>query len=201
VVTPKVLVRFSEPQAVGALAAGDVATLAFGKRESLIRACHQVAKAGDRTNAGLSVNGDGTVREVSMLGDSGDDTRAIANCVKKQLSTWVFPKRDRPSNVFLSSAWVSAKEGAHLDQATLMAVMGPKRLLTGRACASHLQPGKTERIEAQLVIEPDGHVSKVTTEGKNEALRACLDKQIKSWLFPTAGKVTTVRIPFLFKTK
>ncbi len=197
---PKLLVRFAEPQAVGALSSAHVATVAYRQRDALVQACHRIAKDGDSTSAGLSVHGNGSVREVTMIGEAGDDTRPIALCVKKQLKTWKFPNSDLASNVFLGSKWISADKGA-LDQATLMAVIAPKRALTARACASHLKPGKTERVEAQLVIQPDGHVSKVSTEGKNEPLRSCLDKQLKSWMFPSASKLTTVRIPFLFKRK
>jgi hypothetical protein len=49
-----------------------------------------------------------------------------------------------------------------------------------------------------LTIDGAGHVSSAHAEGNNSQVGACIEREMRSWVFPASGAQTQVDMPFKF---
>jgi hypothetical protein len=54
------------------------------------------------------------------------------------------------------------------------------------------------KLKVAVTTSPDGHVESAVAEGKDAAVRACLEKQIKGWTFPKVEASTKFSLPVNF---
>jgi outer membrane biosynthesis protein TonB len=63
------------------------------------------------------------------------------------------------------------------------------------------QSEKDEKATVRVTVEPDGTVSDVSVDSKNEDLRECVERTARRWTFARSRKVRTLTWPLLFASE
>lgn len=89
---------------------------------------------------------------------------------------------------------------ANLDQESVQYIVEEHRAEVKRACwARQAAPGgASATVQAQLVVADSGRVVRVTTEGTNPSVSACVEQQTSGWVFPRSPEGATVNVSFEF---
>ena len=88
-----------------------------------------------------------------------------------------------------------------LDEENVRRIVEEHRMEVKRACwgrqAATSKSAAT--VQAQLVVDAaSGRVVRVTTEGTNPSVNACVEQQASAWVFPRSREGATVNVPFMF---
>jgi hypothetical protein len=60
------------------------------------------------------------------------------------------------------------------------------------------QSDKDEKATLRLTVEPDGTVSDVSVDSKNDDLRECVERSARRWTFARSRKTRTMTWPIVF---
>ena len=68
-----------------------------------------------------------------------------------------------------------------------------------KSCWKARGPHGELKIKVAITTRADGHVDSAVADGKDAAVNACLEKQIKAWTFAAAPSPTKFSLPVNFK--
>ena len=55
------------------------------------------------------------------------------------------------------------------------------------------------KLHVAITTSPDGHVESATADGKDATVNACIEKQVKTWIFPKVEAATKFSLPVNLK--
>lgn len=89
---------------------------------------------------------------------------------------------------------------ATLNAESIERVVASHRAALNRRCWATAPAPKPKRVSVtvSLTIDPKGHVAQVSSTGDDAAMRRCLEREIKAWVFPAPASDTQVSLPFRF---
>ena len=68
-----------------------------------------------------------------------------------------------------------------------------------KSCWKATGPHGALKVRVAITAGADGHVESAVADGKDAAVNACLEKQIKAWTFPPVEGATKFSLPVNFK--
>ena len=68
-----------------------------------------------------------------------------------------------------------------------------------KSCWKARGPHGELKVKVAITTRPDGHVDSAVADGKDAAVNACLEKQIRAWKFAAAPSPTKFSLPVNFK--
>jgi hypothetical protein len=68
-----------------------------------------------------------------------------------------------------------------------------------KSCWKATGPHGELHLHVAMTMNADGHVESAVADGKDAKVNACLEKQIKAWMFPKVAGPTKFSLPVNFK--
>lgn len=189
-----------------------------------VRFCYERALQG---SAGLEgkvsvwwvIGPDGAVKQATVATDTLP-TSDVADCIEGRVKTWRFPEPIGGGKVDVTFPWIfkeavgqvrtddietSAKQAGALDKRDIATVINAHEGDT-RACFAKLKGPSADgaKVVVAWVVGDNGHVlsSRVVSATRGaQAVGACLEREVKGWVFPrpVGGGPVSVSFPWVPK--
>lgn len=185
-------------QTVGGLSQEQAIKQGAGKIEALGKACHSHVRERTELDVGLSLEDDGSIETVDVVGALDEKSLPLAKCIKTEAKSWSFSGVDGRSNLLLRIAWVERAEAEAQQQ--MQQALARQGRDAAVQCHAHIDPKHGEiRIWARLLIRAKGTVEKVQLQTRNKPLAKCLEKAMKTWTFPAGADQRGIAVPLVLK--
>ena len=89
--------------------------------------------------------------------------------------------------------------GSPLTDSQIQAVLNGHKMSIRRNCVERIGAASgTTNEQLAITIDGTGHVASAVADGNNATIGACIEKDVKGWVFPRTGATTKMVLPFVY---